>query len=263
MQPPTLDGNRPQVIAHRGSSRARPEHTIGAYELALAEGADAVECDIRLTADRRLVCIHDRRIDRTSTGAGVVSELTLDELMAYDFGSWHGEPAPGVLTLESLLDLLERTPRRVDLAVETKHPTRFGGSVEVALARMLTERGLHTPDPARTNVRTMSFSVLAMRRARELMPRLDRVLLSEAGINPLVRSGGLPDRIQICGMSTSMLRRHPSVVARQHARRHPVHVYTVDEPADLERCLTLGVDGIITNRPRVVQDALSRVWDSR
>lgn len=261
MQPPTLHRTRPEVIAHRGSSRARPEHTTGAYELALEEGADAVECDVRLTADRRLVCLHDRRIDRTSSGAGVVSTLTLDELMAFDYGAWHSASAPGVLTLEHLLELLDRAPRRVDLAVETKHPNRFRGDVEVALATMLKQRGLDTPDPTRTNVRTMSFSVWAMRRAGDLLPRLDRVLLNEAGLNPVVRSGGLPDGIPICGISLSMLRRDPTLVARQHARGHPVHVYTVDEEDDIRCCLEVGVDGIITNRPRAVRDALAQVWE--
>ena len=62
-----------QVVAHRGSSAAHAEHTLGAYELALEEGADALECDVRLTRDGVLVCVHDRRIDRVSDGRGVLS----------------------------------------------------------------------------------------------------------------------------------------------------------------------------------------------
>lgn len=60
----------PFVVAHRGASVDRPEHTLGAYELALRDGADGVECDVRLTSDGHLVCVHDRRVDRTSSGAG-------------------------------------------------------------------------------------------------------------------------------------------------------------------------------------------------
>ena len=67
-----------QVVAHRGSSEDSPEHTLEAYKRAIAEGADALECDVRLTRDGHLVCVHDRRIDRTSTGRGVVSTLELD-----------------------------------------------------------------------------------------------------------------------------------------------------------------------------------------
>ncbi len=79
-------GGHPFVVAHRGASADCPEHTLAAYELALAEGADGVECDVRLTRDGHLVCVHDRRVDRTSTGTGLVSEMTLAELKRLDWG---------------------------------------------------------------------------------------------------------------------------------------------------------------------------------
>ncbi|MCB0902106.1 MAG: glycerophosphodiester phosphodiesterase, partial [Actinobacteria bacterium] len=72
--------DQPLVVAHRGSSKVHPEHTFAGYEQAIAEGADLLECDVRLTADGHLVCVHDRRIDRTSDGRGVVSAKTLDQL---------------------------------------------------------------------------------------------------------------------------------------------------------------------------------------
>ena len=75
----TSDGH-PFVVAHRGASADLPEHTRAAYARALDEGADAVECDVRLTRDGHLVCVHDRRLDRTSTGNGLVSEMTLAQL---------------------------------------------------------------------------------------------------------------------------------------------------------------------------------------
>src|SRR5262245_25312629 len=80
---------RPLVFAHRGSSFHLPEHTLAAYQRALAEGADGLECDVRLTRDGHLVCLHDRRLERTSNGRGIVSEQTLEELNRLDFGSWH------------------------------------------------------------------------------------------------------------------------------------------------------------------------------
>ena len=86
---------QPFVVAHRGASADRPEHTLAAYELALREGADGVECDVRLTRDGHLVCVHDRRVDRTSTGSGLVSEMTLAELRRLDFGAWHSSARAG------------------------------------------------------------------------------------------------------------------------------------------------------------------------
>ena len=87
-------GGHPFVVAHRGASADRPEHTMAAYELALHEGADGVECDVRLTQDGHLVCVHDRRVDRTSTGTGLVSEMTLAQLRALDYGAWHRAGGP-------------------------------------------------------------------------------------------------------------------------------------------------------------------------
>ena len=78
----------PRIIAHRGSSEDLPEQTLKAYVRAIAEGADALECDVRLTADSHLVCVHDRRVDRTSNGKGPVSTLELATLQGLDFGSW-------------------------------------------------------------------------------------------------------------------------------------------------------------------------------
>ena len=68
-----------KVVAHRGSSDDAPEHTLSAYKRAIEDGADALECDVRLTKDGHLVCVHDRRIDRTSNGRGIVSTLELAE----------------------------------------------------------------------------------------------------------------------------------------------------------------------------------------
>src|SRR4051812_50051496 len=81
---------RPQVVAHRGSSAAMAEHTLGAYVRALDDGADAVECDVRLTADGHLVCVHDRRGERAANGRGTVSTPELAHLEQLDWGSWVG-----------------------------------------------------------------------------------------------------------------------------------------------------------------------------
>ncbi len=97
--PGPTEHRHPFVVAHRGASAERPEHTLAAYELALQEGADGVECDVRLTRDGHLVCVHDRQVDRTSNGTGLVSEMTLAQMRELDYGSWHAgwrrRPATG------------------------------------------------------------------------------------------------------------------------------------------------------------------------
>jgi glycerophosphoryl diester phosphodiesterase len=252
----------PLVVAHRGSSYALAEHTLGAYLRAVEEGADALECDVRLTRDGHLVCVHDRTVDRTSSGHGVVSDFDLDDLRALDFGSWHAQPdayieerdsteAP-VLTLARLLDVVGETGTR--LLVETKHPTRYAGLVEQQLVRLLTERGMAG---AGSPVAVMSFSVVALRRIRLLAPQLPTVQLYKR-VPTLRRDGSLPAVADVAGPGIAVVRADPGYVRRVHARGHEVYVWTVDEPADIELVLSLGVDAVITNRPAEVLARLGR-----
>jgi glycerophosphoryl diester phosphodiesterase len=272
-QHPAVNSHRPQVIAHRGASGTEPEHTLAAYQRAIELGADALECDVRLTADGHLVCVHDRRVDRTSNGRGLVSTLELTQLEGLDWGAWKriARPDDGerpvtvesgdrshLLTLRTLLGLVRDCGREVQIAVETKHPTRYGVAVERTLATVLEEFGWARPvdrEPAR--VRMMSFSVLAVRRMRQLAPGVPRVLLMER--IPLVSRDGSLRGADIAGISLGLLREQPGYVDRVHRAGGAVHVWTVDEPADVRRCVAAGVDGIITNRPDVVLAELAGV----
>ena len=315
---------RPQVVAHRGSSADAPEHTLDAYLRALADGADALECDVRLTADGHLVCVHDRTIDRTSDGRGVVSVMTLDQLHDHDFGAYRKEQVPltarerrrqamlrfgrdfapfdsgpylaaasgksgadtahpraverredldpgpmledeplvmdearhRVLTLDRLLELVLHSEREVGLAIETKHPTRYAGLVEERVAHTLQRFGLARPRSENDQrIRVMSFSQLSVRRMRAMAPGLPTVFLMER-VPLRFRDGSLPFGARIAGPSIDVVRQYPRYVDRVHRQGNAVHVWTVDDPADVDLCLRLGVDAIISNHPRMVADRL-------
>lgn len=241
----------PLVVAHRGSSDRHPEHTLAAYERAIADGADVLECDVRLTADGHLVCVHDRRIDRTSDGRGVVSTKTLAQLREQDFGD-HSDPAQ-VLLLEDLIRLSVSAGRPVGLAIETKHPTRYAGLVEQRVVEMLRDFDLVAPRySGDARIFLMSFSELAMRRWREMSPSLPCVFLMDE-VPLRCRKGWLPFSAAIAGPSVEIVREHPGYVKRAHDAGRRVFVWTVDEPDDVELCLRLGVDAIISNRPGEVR----------
>lgn len=258
---------RPRVVAHRGASEDEAEHTLAAYERALDEGADGVECDIRLTRDGVLVCVHDRRIDRTSTGRGPVSTLELADLADLDFASWHrraagnGSEEPdwdrdGVLTLDRLLGVVAGCGRDVEVAIETKHPTRYAGLVELALAEVLTKhRSSRSGASGRVNVRTMSFALSSLRRMRSLAPEVPTVYLMTR-LPMRYRNGLLPAGAFAAGPSLRLLRAHPSYVDRVHEAGGEVHVWTVNDADDVAYVAGLGVDVIITNRPRAVMEQL-------
>jgi len=267
LAPPT----GPQVVAHRGASHDRAEHTLGAYRRAIESGADALECDVRLTADGHLVCVHDRRVDRTSSGRGKVSTLELAHLEGLDWASWKAgrdladmaeipdRDSGRLLTLRRLLSVVADCDRYVEVAVETKHPTRYAGLVEQELFDVLDYFGWARPrrgEPSR--VRMMSFSTIALQRMRTMSPTLPLVYLADH-VPLRLRDGRLPRGVHTAGIGVDVLRRHPRYVDALHRRGHAVHVWTVDEPEDVQRCLDAGVEAIITNRPDAVLGQLGRV----
>jgi glycerophosphoryl diester phosphodiesterase len=225
---------RPEVVAHRGASDERAEHTLGAYVEALDAGADGLECDVRLTADGHLVCFHDRDLRRTGSRRGVVSTMDLAELDQLEFASWKNpwadldDEAPdrddsldGVLTLRRLLSTVADCGRRVELAIETKHPTRYAGLVERRLVEELRHFGWHRGD---SPVRVMSFSYTALQRVER--PGIDELTRNPVFASRLVRTG------------------------------RDIHVWTVNTDAQLQRCLDLGVRAVITDRPAYMLDLL-------
>ena len=262
---------QPDVVAHRGASAHRAEHTVAAYALAIEQGADGLECDVRLSRDGHLVCVHDRTVNRTSSGRGVVSTLTLERLQELDYGSWHpgmpdnaedllrppDESERGVLTLESLLDLVEAHPK-VRLFVETKHPVRYGGLVEAKLIAMLRRYGMARPRTKEDSaVVMMSFSSMAVRRVRAYTATLPTVQLLDN--LPVTRwDGTLPPYADYTGPGIRLLRADPDYVDRARANGHETYVWTVDAAADVDLCVDLGVRFLATNSPATTRGLLNR-----
>jgi glycerophosphoryl diester phosphodiesterase len=263
---------QPDVVAHRGASAHRAEHTVAAYALAIEQGADGLECDVRLSRDGHLVCVHDRTVNRTSTGRGVVSTLTLDRLSELDYGSWHpglpesaddlvlrspDESERGVLTLESLLDLVE-AHSGVKLFVETKHPVRYGGLVEAKLVAMLRRYGMSRPRSKEdSQVVMMSFSGRAVRRVRGHTDTLPTVLLLEQ-LSVTRWDGTLPLYADYAGPGMHILRTDPEYVERARLNGHDTYVWTVDESADIDLCAKLDVRFMATNSPAATRALLNR-----
>jgi glycerophosphoryl diester phosphodiesterase len=253
---------RPRVIAHRGASAVEPEHTLRAYRRAIEMGADGVECDVRLTRDGVLVCIHDRTVERTSNGSGAVSTMSLEDLHRLDFGSWSSmaqsrEPAE-ILTLQQLVETLIAAGRPLELAVETKHPTRHGGRVEREVVALFERFGLRgSAHGHAVTARVMSFSPPALRTSHRLAPDIPTVQLMQR-IPASRRNGTLWAGATTAGPSLTAVRGCPDFVAAAHGRGHEVHVWTVDEVEDVDFLADLGVDAIITNRPDVVLERLER-----
>ncbi|MCZ4499780.1 MAG: glpQ1 [Marmoricola sp.] len=257
-----MGDGRPQVVAHRGSSAENAEHTLGAYVAALDEGADALECDVRLTADGHLVCVHDRTLKRTAQKRALVSSMELSELEQLDFASWKhpwgdlDDEAPDldpeygkVLTMRRLLETVADYGRPVELAIETKHPTRYAGLVERRLVDLLGDFGWAGAD---SPARIMSFSWIALRRVRRLAPDLGLVFLMDRSTD-WARVRPFADNDWIAGPGIKLLRKHPELIRRIHDSGTELHVWTVNTLEDLELCRSLGVSAVISDNPGAIR----------
>ena len=121
--------NQGNVIlgAHRGDNTNFPENTMLAFQAAAAVGADSVETDVRMTKDGHLVLIHDKDVERTTNGKGLVADMTLEELRSLDAGSWKGPEFAGVKIprIEELLELIQGTNMFVNWELK-QYPLRMG-----------------------------------------------------------------------------------------------------------------------------------------
>lgn len=246
-----------QIFAHRGFSGHQPEMTIAAYRAAIDWAGETgtrlgLECDVQFSADDQLICLHDSRIDRTATTTGVAFDLTVAELKSLDFGS-RQTPNPTeeqrtMITLAELLIMVHDARQRdidVTLAIETKHPNQRGLDTEDRVAEMLTEYGWHrTGSP----VRIISFSMEALIKIGKLLPELERSYLQQFDFGEWA-TGELPDGIEAFGPDIAMLRADPDFVARARDHGREVHPWTLNEPADIDFALSLGVQGITTDYP--------------
>jgi glycerophosphoryl diester phosphodiesterase len=241
---PFLDDGGPVPIAHRGGAGSAPENTLPAFQHAVDLGYRYVETDVHVTADGVLVAFHDSRLDRVTDRVGLISELTWSEVSQAKVDGI--EPIPR-------FDELMRTFPQLKVNIDPKSDEAVGPLVR-ALRRL----------DALDRVCVGSFSDA---RLAQLHDELGTDLCVSAGPRETLRlrlaSLGLPFRRfrAHCAQVPTHRSRVPIVDSRFVERLHDlgmhVHVWTVDEPAEMHRLLDLGVDGIMTDLPAVLLDVFT------
>jgi glycerophosphoryl diester phosphodiesterase len=231
---------RPLVVAHRGASIEHPENTIEAFEAAIDLGADAVEFDVRMTADDHAVVMHDPDVSRTTDGAGLVSRMTLDEIRKL-----------GVPTLEEALACISG---RAAADIEIKNlPGEPGFTPEREAAVEATLAALDAVAFS-GQVIVSSFNPASIAHSRDMRPDVPTGLLTEYGVaaeEALTRatSHGHP---WILPFVSRVLDAGRGFADEVHDAGALVGVWIADDPETARRLFELGVDAVATNDPRAI-----------
>lgn len=215
-------------IGHRGATGHLIENTLGSINRAIELGVDFVEIDLRRTRDGHLVLLHDERVDRTTNGAGAIASLTLNQVRRLK--TRDGQYIP---TLEEALDLADR---RVGLMLELKTAGLAEPVVETVRRARFSRDIIYA-----------SFLHSELSRLRRLVPSANILaLLKKArqrvniALRDLTHVG-----VGLDGMTSRF-------VSTMHAAGLQIFVYTLNQPADIQRAKALGVDGIISDFPERV-----------
>jgi glycerophosphoryl diester phosphodiesterase len=260
---PFLAGDKPLVMAHRGGEGLWPPNTLYAFQKAVEMGVDILELDIHTSADGALVVRHDDTVDRTTNGSGAIRDLTLAQIKALDAGyPWSADggqtyPYRGQgITIPTLEELLEAFPGvRLNIDIKPQAPE------VVPLFAQTLERYRRVDD-----VLVGSFHDDQLYRFRRLCPRI----ATAAGVRETVLLFGLSwlrlgavyqpraNAFQVPEYNGRLHVVTPGFVRAAHAHNMEVHVWTVNERADMKRLLDWGVDGLFSDYPDQMMDLVGR-----
>ncbi|MBT2482244.1 glycerophosphodiester phosphodiesterase family protein [Streptomyces sp. ISL-94] len=254
----------PVVYAHRGASAYAPENTLDAIDMAMRLGFDWVENDVQRTRDGELVVIHDDTLSRTTDVEEVfpdrkpwrVKDFTAAEIARLDAGSWFDEEFGGarVPTLREYMGRVQRNQQR--LLLEIKKPELYPGIEEQTL-QLLDELGWLDERHVTRRLVVQSFSADSVRIVHGLRPDLVTAFLGTPTVADLPKYAEFTDRINPWHTTISadwVEAVHDLLGA--HGRAMEVDTWIVDDAATARKVADMGVDGIITNAPDVVQAAI-------
>jgi len=241
------------TIAHRGASGHAPENTMAAFRRAVELGARFIETDLQLTRDARVVAIHDFTLDRTTSGKGQVHLQTLEQIRKLDAGAWFGDHGAGafsgerVPTLEEILDFAKQ--HDIIFYLEIKSGPAWG--IEHAVVATLRDHS------ASARVVILSFDPATL----DSVHRLDSTMMT--GFLCEHPSGDLVERTVRAGARQLVARGDlitPGVVEKAHHAGLQVVAWTINEAGQMQRLISTGLDGIITDFPdclfKVLRDQL-------
>lgn len=241
---------RPLVIAHRGCSDVAPENTLAAIRVATEHGVHIVECDVRITADRVPVLLHDEELARTTGAAGAVGEWRLADLKRLDAGSWFS-PAFAGEKIPTLREALKLAKGEIRLVMDIKQP-----GIEAEVLRSIRRSGIAPEDLA-----IFSDDEATARAYKTAEPRLPVVWLVKSPVDQDTDRRTIVRRAKNLGADAIGLPQenvNASIIRRAHRAGLGVFVWTVNDPDRMRQLVRMKVDGIITDRAGLCRKVVRR-----
>jgi glycerophosphoryl diester phosphodiesterase len=259
-----------EIIGHRGAAFDAPENTLASFRLAWEQGADAIECDVWLSKDGRIVAIHDDDTARTAGIKELVADLPFEELHRFDVGRWRGQQFAGEV-IPSLAEILETVPSGKRIFIEVK----CGPEIVPELNRVVSESGL-----ANEQIAVISFSTDVINAVKAGLPSIAAYWCID--LAKLDQSKPRTERSGVSGDLTRLLRFAPCAALIATAKSIgangldlsasptitpdfvqsaktaglPIYVWTVNDPIFAKQLIAAGVAGITTDRPAWLRSQL-------
>ena len=246
----TSELQSPIILGHRGASAFAPENTLSAFELAIEQGADGVELDVRLTKDNIPIVIHDKYVDRTTDGSGKISEFKLNEIRSIDAGRWFGNEFAGE-RIPTLSEVFESLKKRGLINIELKiSNAQFDNFIEQLVQLIKRHNNME-------QIIISSFFIKNLKRITRVLDDISIALLTHPNMFGLIQGMA----IFKC-LSPQII--HPfkghvtqTYLINQHRLNRNVHAWTVNDPSEIKQLIQNGVDGIITDNPKLARTILN------
>ncbi|EAR25151.1 YhdW [marine actinobacterium PHSC20C1] len=237
------------IAGHRGDKTVAPENTLEALSHALNSAADYVETDVQLTADGIPVLMHDWTVDRTTNGTGPVWKYTYEELAALDAGSWFGDEFAGasVPTLERFLNLLRWSTKNAILELKGS----WTDSQVTLVADLIALNGVSD------HVIIGSFDIMTLQALQRVSPELPGMLIVRDIIGDPGELAAAAGAVALV-TSKAAITRDPELVQRVHDAGLGILIYTLNDSETWSDAVSLGVDGIVTDRPAELGQWIAR-----
>jgi len=226
-----------KVFGHRGCAGLEPENTIRAFKRAIDLGVDLIEFDVRMTRDKKLVVIHDEKLDRTTNGIGFVKDFNFAEIRKFDAGK--GEKIP---SLEETINFLKN--KKPIIVIEIKEPETTEKILEIIKKEKLEDKVL-----------IVSFWLDALKKLKKIDPKIKTGVLFGKKVKNMI---SLIKEIKADGLGLEYHSIDKEIVKDCHKENFKINAWTVNEFEDIRKMIKLGVDIISSNYPNRVLAILKK-----